>query len=138
MASVEERNLDRVRQWEWNWNNDVMRMVDECYAADCVVIDMLRGRTFHGREELRAIEEQMISADVSREMNITNTVASGNAVATEMDALWDKGTQVAKSCVFLTFDDDGMIKTDHSYGGDPTNAAESEPRPQGANQGAVQ
>ena len=56
MGSIEERNMERVRHWVWTWNNDVMRMVDECYAEDCEVSDMLRNRTFHGREELRLIE----------------------------------------------------------------------------------
>ena len=54
MGAREERNLERARHWEWTWNNDVMRMVDECYAEDCEVTDMLRGRTFHGRARCTA------------------------------------------------------------------------------------
>ena len=42
MGAREERNLERTRHWEWTWNHDVMRMVDECYAEDCEVTDMLR------------------------------------------------------------------------------------------------
>ncbi len=123
MTPTEERNLDRCRHWEWTWNNDVMRMVDECYALNCEVIDMCRGRTFHGREELRAIEKQMIAADPTRRMRVTKKVASGDTVALEMDALWQDGAAAAKASVFLTFDADGMIISDHSYGGDPIGAA---------------
>jgi len=128
LSSVEEKNLDRVRHWEWTWNNDVMRMVDECYAEDCEVSDMLRGRTFHGRAELHLIEEQMMAMDASRKMDITRMVASGDTVAIEMDAYWGDAEQIVKSCVFLTFNDDGLIATDHSYGGDPGGAAEQDPR----------
>ena len=123
MPPTEERNLARVRHWEWTWNNAVMRMVDECYAVNCEVKDMFRGRTFNGREGLREIEEQMIAVDDSRQMRITKMVASGDTVAIEMDALWRNSTVTAQACVFLTFDADGMIVSDHSYGGDPVGAA---------------
>lgn len=123
MTATEERNLAKARHWEWTWNNDVMRMVDECYAHDCEVIDMFRGRTFHGREELRAIETQMIAADATRRMTVTKMLARDDTVALEMDALWQNGTVTAKASVFLTFNADGMIISDHSYGGDPVGAA---------------
>jgi limonene-1,2-epoxide hydrolase len=124
----EARNLERVRHWEWTWNHDVMRMVDECYAPDCEVCDMIRGRTFHGREELRAVEEQMMAIDPTRRMRITRMIPRGNVVAIEMDSVWQDGASTAKACVVLTFDDTGMIVSDHSYGGDPIGAAEHDPR----------
>jgi hypothetical protein len=129
MTSTEERNLERVRHWEWAWNNDVLRMVDECYAENCEVSDMFRGRTFLGHAELRAVEEQMIAVDPSRRMRVTRMIARDDVVAIEMDAMWANGGRVAKACVVLTFDADGMIVSDHSYGGDPLGAAEQDPRP---------
>ena len=128
MGSIEERNMERVRHWVWTWNNDVMRMVDECYAENCEVSDMLRNRTFHGREELRLIEKQMMALDASRKMTITRMVASGDTVAVEVDASWDGGDTIDKGCVFLTFDDAGMIVSDHSYSRDSAGAAENDPR----------
>ena len=128
MSSEEDKNMERVKHWEWTWNNDVMRMVDECYAEDCEVSDMLRNRTFHGREELRLIEKQMMEIDATRKMTITRMVASGDTVAVEADASWGGGESVVKSSVFLTFNNDGLIVTDHSYGGDPNGAAEHDPR----------
>lgn len=128
MGSIEERNMERVRHWAWTWNNDVMRMVDECYAENCEVSDMLRDRTFRGREELRLIERQMMSLDASRKMTITRMVANGDTVAVEADASWDGGNTIAKSCVFLTFDEAGLIVVDHSYSSDPSGAAENDPR----------
>jgi hypothetical protein len=131
MSSIEARNMERVKHWEWTWNNDVMRMVDECYAEDCRVTDMFRGRTFNGREELRLIEKQMMEMDASRRMEITRMVPSGDTVAIEMDASWGDGSAIVKSCVFLTFNADGLIIEDHSYGGDPNGAAEQDPREAG-------
>ncbi|MDE0364112.1 MAG: nuclear transport factor 2 family protein [Gammaproteobacteria bacterium] len=128
MGSIEERNIERVHHWVWTWNNDVMRMVDECYAENCEVSDMLRGRTFRGREELRLIEKQMVALDASRKMTVTRMVASGDTVAVEVDASWDGGNTIDKGCVFLTFDDAGLIVSDHSYSLDSTGAAENDPR----------
>ena len=48
----EKRNIERVKHWSWTWNNAVDRMVDECYAEDCEVVNMMTGYTMHGREEL--------------------------------------------------------------------------------------
>ena len=128
MGAREERNLERARHWEWTWNNDVMRMVDECYAEDCEVSDMLRARTFHGRAELRLIEEQMMEVDASRRMKVTKMVASGDTVALEVDLQWDEGQAPVAGAAFLTFDDDGMIVSDHSYSVDPVGASERDPR----------
>jgi predicted SnoaL-like aldol condensation-catalyzing enzyme len=123
VSTIEERNLERVRHWERTWNDDVMRMVDECYAENCVVVDMFRQRTFRGREALREIEKQMMAADATRRMTITRAIASGDMVVVEVDALWQNGSVVAKGCVVLTYDADGMIVSDHSYSGDPIDAA---------------
>jgi len=114
----EERNIALVKKWQQTWNDAVDRMVDECYAPDCVVVNMMTGYTMHGREELRAIEHAMMQYDGTRRMEITRMVASGDQVAIEMDALWG-GTRT-KATVFLTFNADGLIVKDNSYGQDPS------------------
>ena len=121
MNERERRNIERVKFWEWTWNHAVDRMVDECYASDCVVVNMMTGYTMRGREELRAIEHAMLGFDGTRRMEITGMVASGNVVAVQADAIW--GESRSKACVFLTFDDDGMITVDNSYGSDPSGAS---------------
>ena len=128
MSSIEERNMERVKHWEWTWNNDVMRMVDECYADNCEVTDMRRNRTYYGREELRLIEKQMKAADASRRLTVVNMVAAGNAVAIELESSFADGKHTERSCVFLAFNEDGFIITDHSYGTDPSGIAERDPR----------
>lgn len=83
MTTVEERNMERVNSWESTWNDDVMRMVDECYAEGCEATNMLRDRTYYGREELRLIEQQMMAEDATRRMKIVNMIASGNTFVVE-------------------------------------------------------
>lgn len=117
----ETRNIALVEKWQWTWNNAVDRMVDECYAPDCTVVNMMTGYTMHGREQLRAIEHAMMQFDGTRRMEIYRMVASGDQVAVEMDAFW--GEARSKACVFLTFNDDGLIVKDNSYGQDPSGAS---------------
>jgi pimeloyl-ACP methyl ester carboxylesterase len=81
MTSIEEANMERVRLWELTWNTDAMRMVDECYAPDCEASDMMHGLTFHGREELREVERQILATDGTRRMKITKMVPCGDTVA---------------------------------------------------------
>jgi len=121
LTKQELDNIERVKRWEWTWNNAVDRMVDECYAADCVVVNMFTGHTLRGREELRQIEHAMLAFDGTRKMEITRMVASGDTVAIQADALWDG--VCSKACVFLTFNDDGLVVLDNSYGQDPSGAS---------------
>jgi hypothetical protein len=122
MDSEEVRcTLARVEHWQWTWNNAVDRMVDECYAPDCVVVNMFTGHTLNGREELRAIEHAMMAFDATRDMRITNVVATADQAAIQADALW-KGTR-SKACVFLKFNEAGLIVSDNSYGQDPSGAS---------------
>ena len=127
MTTVEERNMERVKIWESTWNDDVMRMVDECYAEDCEATDMLRDRTYHGREELRLIEKQMMAEDVTRRLKVVNMIASGNTVVVETHSFRKGGEVRSKSCVVLVFNEEGLIISDHSYGGDPTGIAAHDP-----------
>ena len=119
MTEVEERNRELAMRWQDAWNDDAMRMVDECYAEDCEVWDMVRGQCLRGREELRVVEQRILAVDSSRRMKVTKLVASGDTVAVEMEATWRDGTITINACVVLTFDDDGLVVSDHTYSPDP-------------------
>jgi|SRR5215469_2345764 len=121
MNEIEQRNVERVRFWQQTWNTEVDRMVDECYAENCEVINMLTGYTMHGREELRKIEHAMLAFDPARRMVIKKVIANGDTVALEADAYWHG--KVSAACVFLTFNQAGQIVSDHSYGADPAGAS---------------
>jgi hypothetical protein len=118
MTDKEERNLERVKLWEKTWNEDVMRMVDELYAADCEVRNMITGFVVRGREPFREVERMIEAHSPDRRMRVYRTVASGDVVALEADVFF--GGKQAQGCVFLTFNDEGQITSDHSYAADPT------------------
>jgi ketosteroid isomerase-like protein len=105
-SETERRNIELTRQWAWNWNNDVDRMVDQSYAPDCVVVNMFSGHEAHGREALRELEHAIAAFDGTRRMEITNMVASGNVVAIQ-----------------VTFNGEGLIVSDNTYGEDPSGAS---------------
>ena len=123
MTDKEKRNLERVKLWEETWNGDVMRMVDELYAENCEVRSMFYDFVIRGREELRQVEKMIQQFARDRRMRIYRTVASGDVVALEADS-FIAGKQYQAS-VFLTFDENGMITSDHTYGTDPTGATSS-------------
>lgn len=118
MTDQERRNLEAVKRWEETYNADVEKMVDEVYAPDCEVVDMLRGVTLRGREELRAFERRMLELAPQRRLRVRKAVASGDTVALECEGIFPAATFPA--CVFLVFDGRGQVKQDHSYAADPT------------------
>jgi len=118
MTEREARNLAAVDRWEDTYNNDVEQMVDECYAQDCEVHNMFAGAVYRGREALRDIERQIQKAQVDRRMRVVNKFAHGDQVAVEAQATF--GPHTFSACVILTFDEQGLITTDHTYSPDPT------------------
>jgi len=121
MNEQERRNLETVKRWEETYNFDVEKMVDEVYAADCEVIDMLRGVTLRGREQLRVFERRMLELAPQRRLRVLKAVASGDTAALECEGMFPGATFPA--CVFLVFDARGQVISDHSYAGDPTGKA---------------
>ena len=121
MTDQERRNLQAVARWEETYNHAVEKMVDEVYAADCEVVDMMRGVTLRGREELRKFELRMVQLLPERRLRVLKAVASGDTVALECEGIFPPATFPA--CVFLTFDERGQVKSDHTYAGDPTGRA---------------
>jgi hypothetical protein len=118
MTETERRNLAAVDRWEQTYNNDVERMVDECYAPDCEVHNVLAGVVYHGREGLREIERLILAAQIDRRMHVVKKFASGDDVAVEAQATF--GERRFKACVILSFNREGFIKSDHTYSPDPT------------------
>ncbi|HEY8123148.1 MAG TPA: nuclear transport factor 2 family protein [Myxococcota bacterium] len=118
MTEQERRNLDAAKRWEETYNHDVEKMVDEVYAADCEVVDVLRGVTLRGREQLRALERRILEMAPARRMRVLKAVASGDTVALECEGVFPTGSFPA--CVFLVFDAHGRVQQDHTYAPDPS------------------
>ncbi len=117
MTEQERRNLEAVKRWEETYNHDVEKMVDEVYAADCEVVDVLRGVTLRGREQLRVLERKISAAAPTRGLRVLKAVASGDTVALECEGIFPTGSFPA--CVFLVFDAQGRVTQDHTYAPDP-------------------
>lgn len=121
MTERERRNLAAAKRWEETYNHDVEKMVDEVYAADCEVVDMLRGVTLRGREQLRALERRICELAPTRSLRVLKALASGDTVALECEGRFPTGAFPA--CVFLVFDAEGRVKQDHTYAPDPAGTA---------------
>ncbi|OAI39212.1 hypothetical protein AYO38_01740 [bacterium SCGC AG-212-C10] len=117
MSSEQERNLAVVQHWVDTYNDDVERMVDECYAPDCAVQNMATGQVYHGREELRTLERQISARAPGRRMIVSRMLAAGDAVVVEVEATGfeDRPDQPRlAACIVLTLKD-GLIISDHTY-----------------------
>ncbi len=123
MTDQERRNLEAVRRWEETYNHDVEKMVDEVYAPDCEVVDMVRAVTLRGREELRALERRVLERAPQRGLRVIKAVAMGDTVGIECEGNF-AGT-VVPACVFLVFDERGQVKQDHTYAQDPSGVSTS-------------
>ena len=124
MTSEEQRNLERVALWEQTWNEDVVRMVEEVYAEDCEVRNMCTGYVVRGREAFRALELEIEKKAPGRKMVVKRTVASGNVVALEAEGQFPGGITF-DACVFLTFNENGEVISDHTYASDPTGSTDT-------------
>jgi len=118
MTPQEEANLEAAKLWLKLWNEAADDMVDKCYSENCVVEAMLSGHVLKGREELRALEHQMMVATPDRRMEIGRYIVSGDIVVVEVTVVGMAPVPI-KSCAILTFKD-GLIVSDHSYGPPPS------------------
>ena len=114
-----EKNLELAKIWLKRWNEAVDEMVDKSYAPDCVVEDRIGGNVLNGREELRGIEHQMIQAAPQRRMEPIRYITAGDIVVVECLCIGLTPKPV-QSVAILTFNEEGLITSDHSYGPPPS------------------
>jgi hypothetical protein len=120
VTELERKNLEAVKRWERTYNDDVERMVHEVYAPDCEVVDVFRGVTLRGREQLRDLERRILAAAPTRRLRVLKAVPAGDTVALECEGTFPFGAFPA--CVFLVFDANGQVKQDHTYAPDPAGS----------------
>lgn len=123
MTERERRNLEAVKRWEETYNHDIEALVDDVYAEDCEIVDVLRGVTFRGREKLRAFERRTAAAAPTRSLRVLRAIASGDSVAIEAEGRFPTGTFAL--CAFLVFDDAGRVAQDRTYMTGPPAAPKS-------------
>src|ERR1700731_3071884 len=60
VSELEKRNLEVVKLWAETYNNDVDRMVNECYAENCEVSSMFGGAIIEGRPRFLKLEPRVV------------------------------------------------------------------------------
>jgi ketosteroid isomerase-like protein len=115
MTEEEKRNLAAAERWARLYNEDVHRMVDECYAADAE-IHVVGQMSFRSGETFHRAEENVLKAAPRRIAHVERTIARGDTVVVEA-VLRDPdrgGGWQTSWCAILTFRD-GKIVLDHTY-----------------------
>ena len=123
-TAEEARNLELVRDWARRWNSPELlpSFVEHCYATSCEVFIPLEkthwvkpGGT---KEHFKRIELEAAKLYKKRDMQIIRALAHDNTVAVEAKVTWHtKSGKTFESwfAAFLTFDENGKIKTDHTF-----------------------
>jgi limonene-1,2-epoxide hydrolase len=116
VSESEKRNLEVVKLWAETYNNDVDRMVNECYAENCKVSSMFGGAIIEGRPRFLKLEQRVVKVAPRRNIRLERTHAVGNVVVVEATLFDpDQGDQwQSPFCAILTFKD-GRIVEDRTY-----------------------
>ena len=116
MSELEKRNLEVVKLWAETYNNDVDRMVNECYAENCKVSSMFGGAIIEGRPRFLKLEQRVVKVAPRRNIRLERTHAVGNVVVVEATLFDpDQGDEwQSPFCAILTFKD-GRIVEDRTY-----------------------
>ena len=116
MSESEKRNLEVVKLWAETYNNDVDRMVNECYAENCKVSSMFGGAIIEGRPRFLKLEQRVVKVAPRRNIRLERTHAVGDVVVVEATLFDpDQGDQwQSPFCAILTFKD-GRIVEDRTY-----------------------
>src|SRR5258708_13656161 len=80
---LEKRNLEVVKLWAETYNNDVDRMVNECYAENCKVSSMFGGAIIEGRPRFLKLNQRVVNVAPRRNIPTKRTHAMGDVVGVE-------------------------------------------------------
>ncbi len=113
-TDAQRRLLALAQHWAATYNDDVHRMVDECYAADCVVNSP--GGSIFGRDKLRAVEVAILEAAPQRSIRLDSVLFAGDdSVVVEGVVLNGADPKYfSPFCAILTVKD-GKVVRDHTY-----------------------
>ena len=130
LTETEKRNLARTEEWRKEASTpggDLERLVNEIYAKSTEVFLPLNAPPLYvvkrgeSKENWHALElSGRGHAYTRRVMKLINTVVQNDRIAAEVvvDRLSADGQVFEQRiAIFLTFDDDGKIITDHTYAG---------------------
>lgn len=115
MTEKEERNLATAKRYVEYYNNDVERLVSDCYTTDCVVHTMGAG-AIHGPKQFLEVEQAVLRAAPKRRMRAEHMHVTGDVVVVEITLLdADQGTDWELPFSAVLNMRDGKIAVDRSY-----------------------
>ena len=116
MGESERRNLEVVKHWAETYNDDVKRMVSDCYAENCSAASMLGGSKIEGHPRFLKLEQRVLKVAPRRKIRLEHTHAAGDVVVVEATLFDpDQGDEwQSPFCAVLTFKD-GKIVEDRTY-----------------------
>jgi len=130
LTETEKRNLARTQEWRKEASTpggDLERLVNEIYAESTEVFLPLNTPPLYvvkrgeSKENWHTLElSGRGHAYTRRVMKLINTVVQNNRIAAEVvvDRVSADGQPFEQRvAIFLTFDDDGKVITDHTYAG---------------------
>jgi len=107
--------LALVDTWRDTYNNDVSRMVRDCYAPDCRVYPMGL-RVLEGQAGLQRAEDAVLKQAPRRRMRVERRHVSGNVVCVEAVLLDpDRGESWELPFVAVLTIEHGRIAIDRTY-----------------------
>ncbi|MGE3771920.1 MAG: nuclear transport factor 2 family protein [Gammaproteobacteria bacterium] len=104
-----------VDRWRDTYNDDVARMVSDCYAPDCTVYPMGLS-PIEGQDMLLRVEQAVLKKAPRRRMRVDRRHVCGNVICVEAVLLDpDQGGEWSLPFAAVLSIVDGRIATDRTY-----------------------
>ena len=104
-----------VARWARCYNDDVRRMVEECYAPDCRVHAMGLS-VIEGQRGLQKVEDAVLAKAPRRRAEVKTVHVAGTVATVECDLLDpDQGADWRLPFVAILSVRDGRVVSDHTY-----------------------
>jgi limonene-1,2-epoxide hydrolase len=104
-----------VERWASFYNDDVTRMVRECYAEDCQVYPMGLGM-IEGQAKLQKVEDAVLAQAPKRRLDIVRTHIADDTVCVEAELRDpDRGAEWRVPFIAVLTIRDGCVAVDRTY-----------------------
>jgi limonene-1,2-epoxide hydrolase len=113
--STTPANAALVERWAQFYNDDVTRMVRECYAPDCQVYPMGLG-VIAGQAKLQKVEDALLAQAPHRRLHVLRTHFAGDTACVEAELRDpDRGAEWCVPFVAVLTLRDGRVIVDRTY-----------------------
>lgn len=107
--------LALVERWARYYNDDVTRMVQDCYAPDCKV-EAMGSAKIDGQPALQKLEDAVLAKAPKRRIEVNAVHVAGEVATVECELLNpDSGPDWRLPFVAVLTVRDGRVVSDHTY-----------------------